>query len=70
MITIAWWQALALAGGVAFAGFLLGVALMAAFVAAGSADDAIERAAAADPRLRVDTDAFPEWQREAIGGEE
>lgn len=64
MITLAWWQVLALAGGAAFAGFLLGVALMAAFAAAGRADDDL---AAADPRLRVDTDAFPEWQKRAIG---
>lgn len=67
MITIAWWQALALAGGAAFVGFVLGIALMATFAMAGRADDDM---AAADPRLRVDTDAFPEWQREAIGGEE
>ena len=64
MITIAWWQALALAGGAAFVGFVLGIILMAAFAAAGRADDDL---AAADPRLRVDTDAFPEWQKRAIG---
>ena len=67
MITLAWWQALALAGGAAFVGFVLGIILMAAFAAAGRADDDL---AAADPRLRVDTDAFPEWQKRAIGGGE
>ena len=67
MITLAWWQVLALAGGAAFVGFVLGIALMATFAMAGRADDDL---AAADPRLSVDTDAFPEWQREAIGGEE
>ena len=67
MLTIAWWQALALAGGAAFVGFVLGIILMAAFAAAGRADDDL---AAADPRLRVDTDALPAWQREAIGGDE
>ena len=67
MITIAWWQVLALAGGAAFVGFVLGIALMATFAMAGRADDDM---AAADPRQRVDVDALPEWQREAIGGEE
>jgi len=67
MIAIAWWQAGALLLLAAFAGFLLGVALMAAFAAAGRADDDM---AAADPRLRVDTDAFSEWQKRAIGGGE
>ena len=67
MITLAWWQALALAGGAAFVGFVLGFMLMATFAMAGRADDDM---AAADPRLRVDVDALPEWQREAIGGEE
>lgn len=67
MITIAWWQVIAAAVLVFGGGFALGVALMAAFVMAGAADDDL---AAADPRLRVDTDAFPAWQREAIGGDE
>ena len=67
MITLAWWQVLALAGGAAFVGFVLGFMLMATFAMAGRADDDM---AAADPRLRVDTDAFPAWQREAIGGDE
>lgn len=67
MITLAWWQAIAmllLAGG---AGFFLGVALMAAFVMAGRADDEM---AAADPRLRVDVDAQPQWQRDMLEGGE
>ena len=67
MITLAWWQVLALSGGAAFVGFVLGIALMATFAMAGRADDDL---AAADPRQRVDVDALPEWQREAIGGEE
>ena len=56
MITLAWWQVLALAGGAAFVGFVLGFMLMATFAMAGRADDDM---AAADPRLR-----------EAIGGDE
>jgi len=64
MITLPVWLALL----VPFGTFVLGVALMAAFAMAGRADDDMERAA--DPRLRVDVDALPRWQRDAIGGEE
>ena len=66
MITLSWWLALL----VPFGTFLLGFFMAAAFAAAGRADDAIEQEEAADPRLRVDVDALPAWQREAIGGDE
>jgi len=67
MITIPIWVALL----ALFVAFVLGFFMAAAFAAAGRADDAIEQEEGeVDPRLRVDTDAFPAWQREAIGGDE
>ena len=54
MITLAWWQALALAGGAAFVGFVLGITLMATFAMAGRADDAYE----ADRRMFGGGDAW------------
>lgn len=68
MITLAWWQVIAALLLVGSVGFALGVGLMAAMAMAGRADDALEQAV--DPRLRVDVDALPAWQRNAIGGEE
>ena len=67
MISLSWWLALL----VPFGTFLLGFFMAAAFAAAGRADDAIEAAEVeVDSRLRVDVDALPAWQREAIGGDE
>lgn len=67
MITLATWQAAALLLVWGLVCFLIGVALMAAFAMAGRADDDM---AAADPRLRVDVDALPQWQRDMLEGGE
>lgn len=66
-ITIATWQAAAIVLAWGLVCFVLGVALMAAVAMAGRADDEM---AAADPRLRVDVDALPQWQRDAIRGDQ
>ena len=67
MITIPIWVALL----AFFVAFVLGFFMAAAFAAAGRADDATEQEEGeVDPRLSVDVDALPAWQREAIGGDE